>query len=100
MFCLPLSQSNMFGKKKNDPEATLAAGAVPTAVDFEAGDYRDPAVLAASRERARTGRDPTLPDNHPINAMSKFRKEMIVISLAYAGFLCNFSIAICNVAFP
>lgn len=45
------------------------------------------------------GRDPTLPPNHPINAFSPLRKTGIVLSLAYAGCLANFAIAICNVSF-
>jgi hypothetical protein len=46
-----------------------------------------------------TGHDLSLPPNHPINALSKWRKMGIVISLSYAGMLTNFSIAIANVAF-
>lgn len=45
------------------------------------------------------GRDPSLPPNHPINAFSPLRKMGIVLSLAYAGCLANFAIAICNVSF-
>ncbi|EJT49814.1 hypothetical protein A1Q1_01040 [Trichosporon asahii var. asahii CBS 2479] len=48
---------------------------------------------------AGKGRDPTLPPNHPINAFSPMRKMGIVLSLAYAGCLANFAIAICNVSF-
>lgn len=50
--------------------------------------------------QAEKGRDPSLPPNHPINAMSPWRKMGVVLSLGYAGMLCNFSAAIANVAFP
>jgi len=35
-------------------------------------------------------RDPTLPDNHPINALGDWRKFFILCTLAYSGFLANF----------
>jgi hypothetical protein len=38
----------------------------------------------------RDGRDPTLPSNHPINALSSTRKLAILCVLTYAGFLANF----------
>ncbi|WWC61522.1 uncharacterized protein I303_104106 [Kwoniella dejecticola CBS 10117] len=46
------------------------------------------------------GRDPSLPANHPINALNKWRKFFILLTLSYSGFLANFSVAIIQVAFP
>ncbi|WVQ61881.1 uncharacterized protein L199_000014 [Kwoniella botswanensis] len=48
----------------------------------------------------RDGKDPSLPPNHPINALGKWRKFFILITLSYSGFLANFSVAIIQVAFP
>ncbi|WVW83541.1 hypothetical protein I302_105562 [Kwoniella bestiolae CBS 10118] len=48
----------------------------------------------------RDGKDPSLPDNHPINALGRWRKFFILLTLSYSGFLANFSVAIIQVAFP
>ncbi|KAE8541563.1 hypothetical protein D1P53_002926 [Cryptococcus gattii VGV] len=48
----------------------------------------------------RDGRDPSLPANHPVNALSAMRKFFILCILSYSGFLANFGIAIIQVAFP
>ncbi|WWC90310.1 uncharacterized protein L201_005243 [Kwoniella dendrophila CBS 6074] len=48
----------------------------------------------------RDGKDPNLPANHPVNALSKWRKFFILLTLSYSGFLANFSVAIIQVAFP
>ncbi|WRT64448.1 uncharacterized protein IL334_001380 [Kwoniella shivajii] len=48
----------------------------------------------------RDGRDPDLPSHHPVNALSKWRKFLILLTLSYSGFLANFSVAIIQVAFP
>jgi len=45
------------------------------------------------------GKNPNLPPNHPVNALSPWRKAYILGALAYAGMLANFSIAITQTAF-
>lgn len=48
----------------------------------------------------RDGHDPTLPANHPINALSPIRKLAILGILSFAAFLANYSAAAFLVAFP
>lgn len=48
----------------------------------------------------KAGRNPDLPANHPINALSKWRKFGILVTLAFSGWLGQFSVAIILVAFP
>ncbi|BGP44660.1 hypothetical protein JCM10450v2_000474 [Rhodotorula kratochvilovae] len=48
---------------------------------------------------ARSDSDPSLPPNHPINALSPLRKFLILTTLSYSGFLANFSVAIIQCAF-
>jgi hypothetical protein len=50
-------------------------------------------------EMLRGGIDPTLPPNHPINALSKWRKLGIPVSLSFSGFLANYTAAAFQVAF-
>ncbi|ORY73633.1 major facilitator superfamily domain-containing protein [Leucosporidium creatinivorum] len=61
-----------------------------------------PVSLEAQKQAQSTSsdRDPTLAENHPINALSEWRKFFILCTLSYSGFLANFSIAITQVAFP
>lgn len=58
------------------------------------------ADVVAHYEAERGGRNPDLPPNHPINALSGFRKFMILVSLSFSGFLGQFTAAIILVAFP
>lgn len=51
-------------------------------------------------ELEKDGRNPDLPANHPINALSKWRKFGILVALSFSGFLGQFSVAIILVAFP
>lgn len=51
-------------------------------------------------EGEKTGRSHELPPEHPVNALSKFRKFMILVSLSFSGFLGQFTAAIILVAFP
>lgn len=61
--------------------------------------FSDEATAARHLALFRDGRDPLLPANHPVNALSKMRKLAILCTLSYAGFLANFSIAITQCAF-
>ncbi|GAA6049562.1 hypothetical protein JCM3770_000849 [Rhodotorula araucariae] len=47
----------------------------------------------------RSDSDPSVPPNHPINALSPLRKFLILATLSYSGFLANFSVAIIQCAF-
>lgn len=56
-----------------------------------------PAPLEAQDRNLQSGgpseskdRDPTLPGNHPINALGEWHKSFILCTLAYSGFLANF----------
>ncbi|KLT40406.1 MFS general substrate transporter [Cutaneotrichosporon oleaginosum] len=48
----------------------------------------------------QAGRNPDLPPNHPINALSNAHKMAILATLSFSGCLMNFIIAIVLVAFP
>lgn len=56
-----------------------------------------PAQQADANERAdnlsvfRDGHDPAYAPNHPVNALKESRKWAILLTLAFAGFLANFS---------
>jgi hypothetical protein len=50
-------------------------------------------------EMLRGGIDPTLPANHPINALSKWTKLGILVTLSFSGFLANYTAAAFQVAF-
>jgi hypothetical protein len=48
----------------------------------------------------KDGRNPDLPPNHPINALSNWRKFGILATLSFSGFLGQFAVAIILVSFP
>jgi hypothetical protein len=54
---------------------------------------------AHHRGLLRDGRDPTLPDSHPVNKLGAWHKFAILCTLSFSGFLANFQIAILQVAF-
>jgi hypothetical protein len=59
-----------------------------------AAELATPALSEAEARRAEMladGRDPDLPANHPINALSRTRKTLIMATLAYCGFLSQFA---------
>ena len=62
-----------------------AAGARPDAASQAAQ------AEAANLELFRAGRDPTLPANHPVNALSDRRKLAMLCTLSFAGLLANFA---------
>lgn len=39
----------------------------------------------------KDGHDPTYHPDHPVNALGEWRKWAILLTLAFAGFLANFS---------
>lgn len=41
----------------------------------------------------KAGRNPDLPPNHPINALSNAHKFMILVTLSFSGCLMNFMCA-------
>ncbi|KLT43933.1 MFS general substrate transporter [Cutaneotrichosporon oleaginosum] len=45
-------------------------------------------------------RNPDLPPNHPVNALSPWRKFAALVALSFSGFLGQFTAAIILVAFP
>jgi len=57
-------------------------------------------VDARRAQLEKDGRNPDLPPNHPINALSNWRKFGILATLSFSGFLGQFSVAIILVAFP
>lgn len=71
----------MFGKEKN-------------------GSTSDGSDVAPEWDMIKHGKNPNLPPNHPVNALSPWRKEAILYILSYAAMLANFGIAITLVAFP
>jgi len=56
-----------------------------------------PTRQAEAAERAedlsvyKDGHDPAYAPNHPVNALKESRKWVILLTLAFAGFLANFS---------
>lgn len=49
------------------------------------------AQAEAHLELFKAGRDPTLPPNHPVNALSDRRKFAILCTLSFVGLLANFA---------
>jgi len=45
----------------------------------------------ADSDILESGKNPALPPNHPINALSPTRKWLILVTLSYAGLLGNFA---------
>ncbi len=64
--------------------STTAAPARPDAAS-------EAAQAEAHLELFRKGRDPTLPANHPVNALSDRRKFAILCTLSFSGLLANFA---------
>jgi hypothetical protein len=63
---------------------TSQDGARPDAVS-------ETAPAEAHLELFKAGRDPTLPPNHPVNALSDRRKFAILCTLSFVGLLANFA---------
>lgn len=73
----------MFGRKEKSSSSTASD-----------------AELSPDWEMIKQGKNPNLPPNHPVNALSPWRKEALLWTLSYCGALANFGIAIVMVAFP
>lgn len=55
--------------------------------DTDHGDRADPAYRA---EMEKQGRNADLPPNHPVNALSRAHKFLILCTLSFSGCLMNF----------